>query len=154
MSYVPSVEYLVSRLSPVEICTAVTFVWGRTRPEESVTVPLSPARSTCASEQHTRHRMTPTRRAICLVSRIGFRLRRPERRGVEFMRSRSYEHLRGFMAVVHSARRVKEFESFPLSCPESSRPCCPAIPNRGERPCRLRRGTWKQPPYVPMVRES
>src|ERR1700679_2719072 len=154
MSYVPSVEDLVSRFNPVEICTAVTFVWGRTRPEESVTVPLSPARSTCATDEYTRHRMTLTRQAICRVFRRGFRPRRPEKRRVEFMPNRSYEHLRGFMAVVHSARRVKAFESFPLSCPESSRASCPAIPNRGERPCRLRRGTWKQPPYVPMVRES
>src|SRR5580700_8581774 len=61
MSYVPSTEDLVSRFSPVEICTAVICVWGRKRPEGSVTVPLSPARSTCASEQTERDKTVPER---------------------------------------------------------------------------------------------
>jgi len=46
----------------VEICTALTRVCGRTRPEGSVTVPLNAARSICASERAGSDRTTPAKR--------------------------------------------------------------------------------------------
>src|ERR1700733_5582249 len=59
-------------------------------------MPLNPARSICASDEHTRHRMTPTRPAICIVPPRGFRLRWLEKtREVEFTRS---TNPRGFVS--------------------------------------------------------
>src|SRR5580698_9166533 len=64
-------------------------------------MPLNPARSICASDECTRHKMTPTRQATCLVSQRGSCLRRPEKGWVGLTRSGSSEYLRGFM--VHAA---------------------------------------------------
>src|SRR5215831_5599699 len=62
MSYVPVADDVALRCSPVEICTALTRVCGRTRPEGSVTVPLNAARSICASERAGSDKTTPPKR--------------------------------------------------------------------------------------------
>jgi hypothetical protein len=48
----------------VAACTAVTRVWGKTRPEGSVTVPLKAARSICARENGVKLRRIADQKKI------------------------------------------------------------------------------------------
>ena len=52
------------RCSPVAACTAVTRVWGKTRTEGSVTVPLKAARSICARENGVKLRRIAAQKKI------------------------------------------------------------------------------------------